>query len=114
MAKQRTKSRRPREDDAGPGGKAHGVDPKIKAANLKRLQRIEGQVRGVHRMIEEDRYCADVLAQISAVCRALHAVGTEVLRNHLRHCATDAIKGGPETAEAMYDELLDLMNRNKC
>lgn len=94
--------------------KAVGTDPKIKAANLRRLKRIEGQIRGIQRMVEEDRYCADVLTQLAATCRALHAVGTEVLRNHLRHCATHAIKAGPEQAEAMYDELIELMNKNTC
>ena len=98
----------------GPGRKAHGVDPRIKAANLKRLQRIEGQVRGVQRMVEEDRYCADVLTQISAICRALHAVGTEVLRDHLHHRVAEAVQAGPKSAEAMYDELVDLMKRNDC
>ena len=110
----RTNTSKHSRNRVGPGGKAHGVDPKIKVSNLKRLQRIEGQVRGLHRMVEDDRYCADVLTQISAVCKALHAVGTEVLRNHLRHCATEAIQAGPKPAERMYDELIDLMNRNKC
>ena len=96
----------------GRGGKAHGVDATIKAANLRRLRRIEGQVRGVYSMVEEDRYCADILDQLTAVCSALRAVGTEVLRNHLRHCATRAIRAGEEEAEAMYDELVDLMTKN--
>ena len=98
----------------GPGGKAFGTDQKIKAANLRRLQRIEGQIRGIHRMVEEDRYCADILTQLSAVCKAMKAVGTEVLRNHLRHCATHAIKAGPKEAEAMYEELVDLMSKINC
>jgi len=70
--------------------KAHGVDPLIKAANLKRLKRIEGQVRGLARMIEEDRYCPQVLTQIAAVHEALRAVGRELMRNHLRHCINHA------------------------
>lgn len=98
----------------GPGGKAHGVDPAIKEANLRRLQRIEGQVRGISSMIEEDRYCADVLTQVTAVCKALRAVGSELLRNHLRHCASHAIRTGDKTADDMYDELIDLMNKNQC
>jgi DNA-binding FrmR family transcriptional regulator len=72
---------------------------------------LEGQVRGVHRMIDEDRYCADVLTQVSAVQEALRAVARELLRNHLKHCATSALRGTPEQAEAMYDELVDLMAR---
>jgi DNA-binding FrmR family transcriptional regulator len=92
--------------------KAVGVDPDIKAANLKRLRRIEGQIRGVHSMVEQDRYCADILGQIAAVHKALRAVGRELVRNHLRHCATRAIRAGEQEAEAMYDELVDLMYRN--
>src|SRR5579872_326063 len=83
--------------------KAIAVDPKIKAANLARLRRIEGQVRGIHDMVAEDRYCADVLGQLSAVQEALRAVGRELIRNHVRHCATEAINAGGPLAEAMYD-----------
>jgi len=85
------------------------VDPEIKAGNLRRLRRIEGQVRGLQRMVEEERYCADILTQLSSVQEALRAVGREVMRNHLRYCATTAIKAEGETAERMYDELIDLM-----
>jgi CsoR family transcriptional regulator, copper-sensing transcriptional repressor len=66
-------------------------------------------VRGIQRMVEEDRYCADVLTQISSVHEALRAVARELMRNHLKHCATTAIKSGDESAEAMYDELVNLM-----
>lgn len=92
--------------------KAIAVDPQIKAANLARLRRIEGQVRGIHKMVEEDRYCADVLGQLSAVHEALRAVGRELIRNHLRHCATSAIHAGGAPADAMYDELVDLFHKN--
>jgi len=92
--------------------KAVGVDPEIRDRNLKRLRRIEGQVRGLQKMIEEDRYCADILTQISSVQEALRGVGRELMRNHLKHCATSAIKAGPAEAEPMYDELIDLMYRN--
>jgi DNA-binding FrmR family transcriptional regulator len=92
--------------------KAIGVDPDIRDRNLKRLRRIEGQVRGLQKMVDEDRYCADILAQISSVQEALRGVGRELMRNHLKHCATSAIKAGPEQAEPMYDELIDLMYRN--
>ena len=91
---------------------ALGVDPAIKAANLNRLRRIEGQVRGIHRMIEEDRYCADVITQVSAVRQALRAVGRQVMHNHLQHCAAHAIRASEAEAEAMYEELLDLMDKN--
>src|SRR5215216_5738692 len=91
---------------------AHGVDPDAKERNLKRLRRIEGQVRGIHKMIEEDRYCADIMTQIASVHEALRAVGRELMRNHLRHCAATAIRAGDDDAEAMYDELVELMYRH--
>jgi DNA-binding FrmR family transcriptional regulator len=94
------------------GRKAVAVDPAIKERNLKRLRRIEGQVRGLQRMVEEDRYCADVMTQIASVHEALRGVGRELMRNHLRHCATTAIKAGADDAEAMYDELVELMYRH--
>jgi DNA-binding FrmR family transcriptional regulator len=98
-------------DDAEGARKAIGVDAEIKSGNLTRLRRIEGQVRGLQRMIEEDRYCADIITQLSSVQEALRAVGRELMRNHLKHCASSAIKAGPEAAESMYDELIDLMYR---
>lgn len=95
------------------GRKAVAVDPEIKSRNLKRLRRIEGQVRGLERMVEEDRYCVDILTQISSVQEALRSVGRELMRNHLRHCATEAIrKGSPEEAETVYDELLEILYKN--
>lgn len=91
------------------GRKAIGVDPDAKSRNQKRLRRIEGQVRGLQKMIEEDRYCADIMTQISSVHEALRAVGRELMRNHLKHCAASAIRAGEGDAEAMYDELVELM-----
>ena len=93
------------------GRKAVGVDPEIKERNLKRLRRAEGQVRGLQKMVEEERYCADIMTQISAVQEALRAVGLELMRNHLKHCAATAIRSGGADADAMYDELLDLMHK---
>ncbi len=98
--------------DAATGRRAVAVDPDAKERNVKRLRRIEGQVRGLQKMVEEDRYCADIMTQISSVHEALRSVGRELMRNHLRHCATAAIKAGPEQAEGMYDELVDLMYRH--
>jgi DNA-binding FrmR family transcriptional regulator len=88
------------------------VDPDVKAANVKRLRRIEGQVRGLQKMVEEERYCADVMIQIASVHEALRGVGRALMRNHLRHCATQAIRKSPEDAAAMYDELLELIYRH--
>jgi len=92
--------------------KAVGVDDDAKERNLKRLRRIEGQVRGLQKMVEEDRYCADVMMQISSVHEALRAVGRELMRNHLKHCATTAIRSDKAQAEAMYDELVELMYKH--
>jgi DNA-binding FrmR family transcriptional regulator len=92
--------------------KASGVDAEIKTRNVKRLRRIEGQVRGLQKMVEEDRYCADIMTQISSVHEALRAVGRELMRNHLKHCATSAIKSTEEDAEAMYDELVEMMYKH--
>jgi CsoR family transcriptional regulator, copper-sensing transcriptional repressor len=100
-----------------PGGettyrKARGVDPDIKERNRKRLRRIEGQIRGLQKMVDEDRYCADILTQISSVQEALRSVGRELMRNHLKHCAASAIRTGDDEAEAMYDELVDLIYKH--
>ena len=98
--------------DAG-GRKAVKVDPEIKDSNVKRLRRIEGQVRGLQKMVEEDRYCADIMIQISAVQEALRTVGRALMRNHLKHCASQAIRQGtPAESEAMYDELVELIYKH--
>ena len=95
------------------GRKAVGVDPELKASNLRRLSRIEGQIRGLQRMVEEDRYCADILMQVTSAQEALRAVARSLMRNHLAHCATHAIRNGSEDErEAMYDELLGLIYKN--
>ena len=105
-------TRAPRTADRGPAPcacAAHGASREAaKDRNLKRLRRIEGQVRGLQKMVEEERYCADVLTQLSSVHEALRGVAREVMRNHLKHCATSAIRSGDAGAEAMYDELLEL------
>lgn len=97
-------------DAASTGRKAVGVDAAIKERNLVRLRRIEGQVRGLQRMVESDRYCADILTQVTSVQEALRGVSRELLRNHLKHCATEAIRAGDAEADAMYDELVNLMH----
>lgn len=99
---------------AHPGDRqAVAVDPDIKHAVLTRLRRIEGQVRGLQKMVEGERYCADIITQISSVQEALRGASRELLRNHLKHCASAAIRGGdPVAMEAMYEELLDLMVRS--
>jgi DNA-binding FrmR family transcriptional regulator len=99
-----------------PGDGVHAVAlaPETKQAVLTRLRRIEGQIRGVQKMVDDERYCADVLVQIASVQEALRGAGRALLDNHLRHCATEAIRSGSaERAEAMYEELLDLVYRTR-
>jgi len=98
--------------DASGERRAVAVDPDAKARNVKRLRRIEGQVRGLQKMVDEDRYCADIMTQISSVHEALRAVGRELMRNHLKHCATTAIRSSDADAESMYDELVEMMYRH--
>jgi CsoR family transcriptional regulator, copper-sensing transcriptional repressor len=78
---------------------------------LVRLRRIEGQVRGLQRMLEEDRYCIDVLTQISSATRALQGVAVTMLDDHVRHCVRDAIDQGPATADQKVDEALAVVHR---
>jgi DNA-binding FrmR family transcriptional regulator len=75
-----------------------------KDAYLKRMRRIEGQVRGIARMIEEDKYCIDVLTQVSAVTKALEAVALGLLDEHLRHCVTEAVAEGGDVADQKVAE----------
>jgi DNA-binding FrmR family transcriptional regulator len=84
-------------------GTTHGYDDD-KAAIQKRLRRIEGQVRGLQRMIEEDRYCIDVLEQVSAATRALQSVALQLLDDHLAHCVADAVTAGGDESVAKLGE----------
>jgi DNA-binding FrmR family transcriptional regulator len=97
----------------GDGTHAVAVDPEIKHAALTRLRRIEGQLRGLQKMVEEERYCADVLTQVSSAQEALRGVSRLLLQNHLKHCAAEAIRSNdPERSDAMYEELLELVFRS--
>lgn len=83
-----------------------------KEALIKRLHRIEGQVRGIERMVEEDRYCIEILTQISAVTTALDSAAFLLLENHVDHCVTGALgSGDPEAAREKSRELLDAVHR---
>ena len=83
-----------------------------KAALVARLHRIEGQVRGIERMIEEERYCVDVLTQIGAVTTALESLAYQVLDDHVEHCVADALaSGNPEAAAEKSRELLEAVHR---
>jgi CsoR family transcriptional regulator, copper-sensing transcriptional repressor len=78
---------------------------------LKRLRRIEGQIRGLSRMVENDEYCIDVLTQISAATKALEAVSLGLLDQHLKHCVAEAVAEGGEVAEAKVREASDAIAR---
>ena len=79
---------------------------------VKRLHRIEGQVRGIERMIEDDRYCIDVITQISAVTTALESLAFQILDEHVNHCVAGALASGdPDEAEAKSKELLEAVHR---
>jgi DNA-binding FrmR family transcriptional regulator len=94
----------------GPGHKAIAVDPELKQSNQKRLRRIEGQVRGLQKMVGDDRYCADIIVQIASVQEALRGVARNLMKNHLHHCATKTLRSAKkEEANAMCDELLGLI-----
>ena len=94
----------------GPGHQAVAVDPDLKLTNQKRLRRIEGQIRGLQKMVADDRYCADILVQIAAAQEALRAVARNLMKNHLHHCAAKALRSAKkEEVTAMYDELLGLI-----
>jgi DNA-binding FrmR family transcriptional regulator len=87
----------------------HGYD---KEALIKRLHRIEGQVRGLERMVEEDRYCIDVLTQISAVTTALESLALRILDDHVEHCVADALASGDQAAaQEKSRELLEAVQR---
>ena len=92
-------------------GNTHGY-AKDKSALVKRLHRIEGQVRGVERMVADDRYCIDIITQISAVTTALESLALKILDEHVRHCVAGALASGdPEEADAKSRELLDAVQR---
>ena len=85
---------------------------KDKAALVKRLHRIEGQVRGIERMVEDDRYCIDIITQISAVTTALDAVAAKILDDHVGHCVAGALASGDEeVASEKSRELLEAVRR---
>jgi CsoR family transcriptional regulator, copper-sensing transcriptional repressor len=89
----------------------HGYD-ESKDLLVKRLHRIEGQVRGIERMVDEDRYCIDVLTQIAAVSTALESLAFRILDDHVNHCVADALASGdPAEAESKSKELLEAVHR---
>ncbi len=90
----------------------HAVTPRTrdeKIAVINRLKRIEGQVRGIQKMVEEDRYCVDILVQISAIRSALKNVGFSITERHIKHCVSDAIQSGD--GDDAIDELMEVMKQ---
>jgi DNA-binding FrmR family transcriptional regulator len=90
---------------------AAGVDPTAKAANLLQMKRARGQVEGIERMIDQDRYCADIIFQITAARASLQTVARDLLARHLKACHTAAISNGGAAADEMYQELVDLVSK---
>ena len=82
-----------------------------KESHLKRLRRIEGQIRGLQRMVEEDKYCIDILTQVSAATKALQSFSLELLDEHMAHCLVDAAKAGGPEADAKVREASDAIAR---
>ncbi len=91
---------------------AAGVTSEIKAANLRRLSRIEGQVRGIQKMVVEERYCPDILIQLASVQEALKGVARELVRNHLEHCVRRALRGSETEAREAIDELVAVWSKH--
>jgi DNA-binding FrmR family transcriptional regulator len=90
------------------------MDERVKKSQLARLSRIEGQVRGVTRMVEDDRYCIDVINQVRAVRAALDKVEQEILHDHLQHCVAHAFHAGSERdRQVKIDELLEVLDRRR-
>ncbi|HSU14082.1 metal-sensitive transcriptional regulator [Longimicrobium sp.] len=89
------------------------VEPELKEQALARLKKIEGQIRGLQRMVEDERYCGEVLVQVASVHEALRGVGKLLMRNHLSHCIAGALNSGDERdREQAYTEVLDLMYKH--
>jgi len=89
------------------------VDSAAKQDLLLRLRRVEGQVRGVQNMVEEERYCPEILAQMSAIRESLRSVERILMRNHLEHCATEALRSGDDKkAQRTYQELTELFYKH--
>ena len=95
-------------------GSYPGMQSDVKASSLKRLSRIEGQVRGLARMVEDDRYCIDIVTQIAAVRAALRRVEEEILRDHVAHCVEHAIRSGDaDEQRKKISELMDVFSRTE-
>ena len=92
-------------------GVPHNTGDAVTLNIIRRLKNIEGQVRGLQRMVEEDQYCVDILTQVSAVRSALNSVGMKVLRRHIDTCVSEAIQDGGESKEQIIEELMTILSR---
>lgn len=92
-------------------GVRHDTGDPVTRNIIRRLKNIEGQARGLQRMVEEDQYCIDILTQISAVRSALNSVGMKVLRRHIDTCVSEAIQNGGASKDQMIDELMAILSR---
>ena len=94
-------------------GVSHDPNDPVTHNALRRLKNIEGQVRGIQRMVGEDQYCVDILTQISAVRSALNSVGMKVLRRHIDTCVTESINGDAAGRDEMIEELMTILSRQQ-
>ena len=92
--------------------RAGAAEADVKASNLLRLRRIEGQIRGLQKMVEEDRRCPDILMQVASVQEALKGVSRELVRNHVEQCALQAVTGSGQHAKEAVDELLAVWSKH--
>jgi DNA-binding FrmR family transcriptional regulator len=105
-----TASSGPQHGESAPAGETRGYTAR-KDSHLKRLRRVEGQVRGLQRMVEEDKYCIDVLTQVSAATKALQSFSLELLEEHLAHCVVEAAQRGGAEADEKVREASDAIAR---
>ena len=91
--------------------RAAGVDPAARAANVLQLRRAKGQIEGIERMLNDDRYCADIITQIIAARASLQVVAKSLLEAHLKQCHHHAMNNGGAASDQMYQELVDLVGR---
>lgn len=96
--------------ETSPPAGVHGYAQQ-KDAHIKRLRRIEGQIRGLQRMLDEDVYCIDILTQVSASTKGLQSFGLQLLEEHLRHCVADAAVKGPEAIDTKVQEATKAIER---
>lgn len=107
----RTSTPAPEGEGTPAGRQTAGHAPAAGTANVAQLRRAKGQVEGIERMIDNGRYCADIIVQIIAARASLQAVAKVLLKDHLKSCHTEAMKNGGATADEMYQELLDLVSK---